>query len=371
MEKKEMQYQANKDIANRSFTGSFIYLVIWLTIFIPSELYISAPKECFWISLILIALAAARTIMIKNFDSIYSANPKIWKILFFPLVIFTSITWGILCSISFINPTYHDISFAMIVATAGLTGGGGASLAPNKTLGLLLVSVLLIPAGFTISFFSTDKDFVVGLIFFIYWFGMFSVINTQHKEYWAGLKNSFLLKQNTAKLEELNTLDGLTGLKNKAFFEQSIRIELKKASRIRSPISLLIIDIDHFKNLNDQYGHLCGDECLRVFSTLLSSMQIRETDVIARFGGEEFVIILPGITAEQSLLFAEKVRSATEEIKLENSKGTVCFTASIGIANITPDRDTTAHMVIDAADKALYSAKENGRNQVICKNLNL
>ena len=204
MKNKEMQEQANKDIANRSFTGSFIYLLIWFTIFIPYELYITAPKECFWISLLLIVLAAARTIMIKNFDYIYHTNPNAWKILFFPLVIFSSITWGVLCLLSIINPVYHDISFAMLISTAGLSGGGGASLAPNKTLAILLVSGLLIPVGLTISFFSPEKDFVLGLMFFIYWLGMFSVINTQHKEYWAGLKNSFLLKENTAKLEELN-----------------------------------------------------------------------------------------------------------------------------------------------------------------------
>lgn len=370
MENKEMQYQANKDVAKRSFTGSFIYLVIWLIIFIPSELYIAAPKECFWISVVLVLCAVARTVMIKNFDTIYSANPNAWKILFFPLIILTSAAWGFLCLISMFNPAFADVSFAIVISTAGLTGGGGVSLAPNKKLGNLLVSVLLVPTGIALSFFSADKDLIVGLIFFIYWFGMFSVISAQHNEYWEGLRNSFLLKENTAKLEELNTLDGLTGLKNRAYFDQSIRIELKKASRVQYAISLLIIDIDHFKSLNDRYGHLCGDECLKVFATLLSDIPQRETDVVARFGGEEFVIILPGITAEQSLLFAEKIRRATEEIKLAHPKGEVRFTASIGIANIVPNEETTVNMVIDVADKALYSAKKNGRNQVICGKFN-
>jgi diguanylate cyclase (GGDEF)-like protein len=371
IEDEYMQYTANKDLAKRSLTGSFIYLAIWFTIIIPSEFYITATKECLWISILLIGFAIARTVMTKNFDSIYGKSPNVWKWVFSPLILATPLIWGILCALFTINPAYHNISMAFIISTAGLTGGGGSSLAPNKALGILLISVLLIPAGITITFFSTDQDFAVGLLFFIYWFGMYTVINTQYKEYWVGLKNTLIIKQHSAKLKELNTLDGLTGLKNRAFFDKWLRRELKNASRTKSPISLLLIDIDHFKNVNDQYGHLCGDKCLKVFSRLLASMSKRETDVVARYGGEEFAIILPGITAEQTCLFAEKIRCAAEKIEIEYSQEKVCFTISIGITNTTPTMNTLANMVIETADKALYNAKENGRNQVMYKNFNL
>ncbi len=367
---KDMQYQAEKDLAKRSSTGAFIYLVIWFTIITPYKFWETAPVECFWISVFLIVLAIARTVMIKNFDLIYEKEPFLWKCCFYPLIITSALVWGILCAVTLINPIYQQISFVILVATAGLAGGGGSSLAPNKMLGILLISALIIPAGTTILFYSAEIDYVLGLIFFIYWFGMYSVVKTQHNEYWESLRNAFDAKQYSAKLEELNTMDGLTGLKNRVHFDKRFHIELKNASRYKLPISLLLIDIDHFKSINDQYGHLTGDNCLKVFAKLLSSISKRENDVVARYGGEEFAVILPGTTDEQSVNIAEKIRSEAEKTRLDYSEGTLGFTVSIGIANMAPDREFSENTVIEAADKALYEAKSNGRNQVVSKKLN-
>lgn len=235
IEDQNIQFQANKDIANRSMTGSFIYIVIWFTIIVPNQFYKTNQQECLWFSLIIIFSSIARTIMIKNFNRIYGKSSITWKLIFFPLVLFTPLAWGILCAISTVNPAFNDISFAILIATAGLTGGGGASVAPNRILTICLITALLIPSGVTILLTQDSDMFSVGLIFFIYWIGMFSVTKIQYSEYWLSQESSFLIKQHSAKLEELNTIDGLTGLKNRAFFNQSLRIELKERTGRNQP----------------------------------------------------------------------------------------------------------------------------------------
>lgn len=123
-------------------------------------------------------------------------------------------------------------------------------------------------------------------------------------------------------------------------------------------MSLLILDIDDFKAVNDTYGHLVGDECLKALSKVLLNASKRETDVVARFGGEEFTIILPGIKIEQTILFAETIRCDVEKIRLEQPDTNVRFTVSIGITNTLPRLDVSELMAIETADKALYEAKK-------------
>jgi len=364
MRDKNMMAQANKVIAKRSIIGSYIYLLIWFSIIIPHEFFKSSPDICLWLTCTFIVLAALRIALIINFDRFYYKYPSVWKIFFFSVVWLPALLWGILCAATLIHPVFESMSLAFIVSTAGLTGGGVAALVPSRFLTIGLITGYLIPTELALLFTDVYNP-SVGIVFLIYWVGMFSVTRTQHREYWLSLKHSNLIKKYAADLEHLNTLDGLTGLKNRVFFDQTLKKEMKRAIRAQTYISLLFIDIDHFKRVNDRYGHLVGDECLRRISALLHKEVKRENDTVARYGGEEFAIILPNIHREKAVYVAEKIRRHVEKMNPDYGDLEVFITVSIGVASARPQPGASGEAFIEQADNALYKAKNNGRNQVM------
>lgn len=361
----EMKYKANHDIVKRSVTGSYIYLVIWVSIIIPHKFFDKNPHVCLWMTAILLFFAVVRIVLIASFNRIYKKNAMLWKILFYPVVWMPSLVWGVFCAWTFINPEFAYLSLAFIVGTAGLTGGGVSALVPSRILSLGLLTSYLTPGGIVL-LLSDDYNISVSLIFLVYWIGLYAVTKNQHREYWQGLKSTFLLKEHTLYLEKQNTIDGLTGLKNRVFFDKCLIQELKRAIRLQSNLSLLFIDIDHFKKVNDEQGHLAGDDCLRQISDLMKTLIRRESDTIARYGGEEFAVILPDNNKEQATIIAEKIRSEIEAMSLPISKTSIALTVSIGISSMVPRLGMSEKEFIEIADKNLYKAKHKGRNQIVC-----
>ncbi|CAN7741318.1 diguanylate cyclase [Bradyrhizobium sp. LjRoot220] len=167
------------------------------------------------------------------------------------------------------------------------------------------------------------------------------------------------------KLEELATTDALTGLKNRRKFDAEIDMEWRRAVRSKTPVALLMIDADHFKSYNDSYGHQAGDQVLVGIAICISDSVRRAGDCVARFGGEEFAVLLPGTSAMDALVVAENIRRKVEHWSEEPQDTTV----SIGLASMTPSAGLDWSDLIAAADKALYAAKANGRNQTVVANV--
>lgn len=163
------------------------------------------------------------------------------------------------------------------------------------------------------------------------------------------------------RVKQLAYLDGLTGIFNRRYFETRITEEIERARRFGSELAVLMVDVDKFKSLNDNFGHLLGDEVLRQVSSLLSR-QIRKIDVVCRYGGEEFVILLPQTPLEQALHVANKLRRAVEEWRFPGVPK--ALTISGGVA-VFPVHGNTRDQLVKAADAALYAAKEAGRNQML------
>ena len=158
-------------------------------------------------------------------------------------------------------------------------------------------------------------------------------------------------------------IDTLTGAHNRAALNETLEREIELAHRHQSALSMIMFDLDHFKQINDNYGHITGDEVLRE-SVKCCDQALRSTDMLFRFGGEEFVILLPGVNANGASLAAERIRNIMERHVFNSRQGPVPVTISVGAASVT--LQDTAKTFIERADKGLYLAKNAGRNCVAC-----
>jgi diguanylate cyclase (GGDEF)-like protein/PAS domain S-box-containing protein len=170
------------------------------------------------------------------------------------------------------------------------------------------------------------------------------------------------------KLASLATTDGLTGLANRRAFDERLADEWARARRDGTQLSLLLIDVDHFKKFNDHYGHVAGDGCLRALGRILSTHTKRQADVAARYGGEEFAVLLPNTGPEGCAEVGEGIRKALHDLAMPHAQSppSRLVTASVGGATSLPSQTTAdCSTLVGAADRALYAAKDNGRDRLV------
>ena len=177
------------------------------------------------------------------------------------------------------------------------------------------------------------------------------------------------LKARQVYLHHMSITDGLTGLKNRKFFDEILEAETNKAVRGQYPISLILVDIDHFKSINDDYGHLVGDECLQFVAKKFKGFAKRASDVAARYGGEEFAIILPDSPVDACFEQADQFRKVIEGAEIQSEGNTIKLTVSCGVASLVPESVEAIPDLIRTADEALYEAKNAGRNCTKLKSL--
>ncbi|HKX83296.1 MAG TPA: diguanylate cyclase [Pyrinomonadaceae bacterium] len=286
---------------------------------------------------------------------------------------------GPLTYFTYIDNSIYSRIFVISVLSAIVAGRGGYELYRKIErdvrfgYGLMIVlyfsfaAFMLIRAGLTYRFsdFSSVNDFFrpdwiqsvsfMGLILFVLgWTFGFVVLNSQRIE--------SDLKQAQQSLEELAATDFLTGLHNRRNFFRLAENEIKHASRFRHNLSLIAFDVDHFKAVNDTFGHPAGDKLLIAISELFKD-RLRTTDILGRLGGEEFVALLPYTDLEQAKTLAEYLRTTIEANSIESENGTIKVTASFGVTELT-GVDPDVATLLERADKLLYGAKRSGRNQI-------
>jgi two-component system chemotaxis family response regulator WspR len=197
-------------------------------------------------------------------------------------------------------------------------------------------------------------------------------INRQQRDdaYRALRQSQHKLLEANFELQRLMNMDGLTGLNNRRRFDEYAATEWRRAIRQREPFALLLADVDEFKSYNDTYGHLVGDEALKRIAAVIRASCGRPADLPARFGGEEFAIILPGTGMDGAAHIAAVARKGLQELNIPHSGSSVadCVTISIGAAACTPTNEAALLDFIHCADQALYEAKTSGRNRVAGRN---
>lgn len=194
------------------------------------------------------------------------------------------------------------------------------------------------------------------------------IMKLQRDEAYRSLRESQKkLAETNLELLRLVNVDSLTGLANRRHFDESLHLEWKRAERNQTSLSVMMLDIDFFKSYNDTYGHLKGDEILRKVAGIIQKSVMRPADQASRYGGEEFVVILPETSSSGAKSLAEEIRKNVEALNIPHEGSTIasCLTISIGIASVVPFGEDGPLSLVKLADAALYQAKDGGRNRVV------
>lgn len=183
----------------------------------------------------------------------------------------------------------------------------------------------------------------------------------------ARVRNHLELSRYRGMLEHLSATDGLTAIANRRCFDEALQREWRRGSRRATELSLVICDVDHFKDYNDNYGHLAGDDCLKRVAAALRDGVHRPADLVARFGGEEFAVLMPDTSLRGATHVAERLRCAVMNCAIPHSRSSVSpvVTISLGVASTTPTQDAGMDTLTAEADRCLYLAKRRGRNRVV------
>lgn len=247
------------------------------------------------------------------------------------------------------------------VATIGTGRWAGSILAAALLLTVYLVRSELVPGGLSVNALDFFRFSVAYLILGVL---------THVAEYAWEQTHKSLIREHSAllvasnEIRRLSITDPLTGVYNRQFLADRLPAEVERARRYDQHLSVLMCDLDHFKALNDTFGHPAGDALLRTFCATVKRSIRKEIDWVARYGGEEFLIVLPETGLEQSLVVGERLRRHVEELEVPWADTPLRCTASFGAAELT-DSDWSSDKLIRAADRSLYRAKKQGRNRVV------
>ncbi len=273
-------------------------------------------------------------------------------------------------------PLVNQVYLLLIITAATL--GTLGYFAPDKISLNLFLYTMTIPVAVSMLVEGQNLYLILGSICIVYILSIKKLFMWHNKVVTEmiqlGLENKKLLNSLqgiNASLTELSLIDELTQVANRRSLDDNLEKEWSRARRMNKPISMLMIDIDYFKQYNDEFGHLKGDECLTYIAKYLKNNLNRSGDFIARYGGEEFCIIMPDTNLDGAVTFAEKIHSGVRDLKISNpgSKISKYLTISIGVASAVPVRNEGYMDLIYTSDKALYNAKNDGRNIIRTKDI--
>lgn len=351
--------QIDKDLENRTINGFYIYTLAWLLVGLGTGFEESSPTD-FWIVLsVFLALGLVRTLCFFNSDRLRAKSRYLWLGLMFFNAASPGLCLGIILSLSLITEEYGQIFLYILMMVFAFISAGTMTLAPNKMMTLAYILSITMPPLYTSLFLSSEHttEALMLIVFSIVTLAQSRRLNREYMQ----------LVHQQQTLKELNNQDSLTGISNRRHFDEMMSKIWNAGARTQATISLLLIDIDHFKSINDAHGHTAGDKVIQSVAHSLSDACKRETDNVARIGGEEFAIILTGNDLASASDIAEKIRLQVENQCVKVAEHNIQITISGGLASAVITYQKDMQSLFSVADKCLYAAKENGRNQIVAE----
>ncbi|WP_319524639.1 GGDEF domain-containing protein [uncultured Desulfosarcina sp.] len=349
-----------RDLKTRSTPGIAFYVLLAVLILVSDDFYHRQSNFSLAFFSSILGICLFRLIHLPIYRLTDATHEKLNRTIFFVSVVLTAMIWGVFFVRFMTLDGEHTAKLVMAVCTAGLSAGGVVAFVPNLGLSVVFNFSMLVPTIAVMIVRQINLPIALSILLFSIYLVMMAL--RANREYWQALENERLLMEKTEELHTLSRIDGLTGLYNRRHFDERLDHEWKKAKRVQRPPTLLLCDIDHFKQINDQYGHQAGDEFLKLTAILLRTVFKRDTDLVARYGGEEFIVLMTDIDPDTAYGLAEEMRRRMAEVLMPYKGHNISATMSIGVAGNTSANETRESL-ISRADNALYQAKRKGRNR--------
>ncbi|MFH1154287.1 MAG: GGDEF domain-containing protein [Pseudomonadota bacterium] len=360
------RYRLNRrvinDLTTRSTKGLLFYVVIAFVVFFNDDFYQRHPRFALVFIAVIAGVCGIRGLHVALMPWLNRNWENASNRFFLFTVVLTALSWGTGFALFMIQDGEHPAKLLMAICSTGLCAGGIVAFIPGRMLSVVFNVLMLIPCA--VSMWIMTDNYSMALMIALFSLYMILVSLRGNAEYWDALENEFFLGQKSRELEKISRMDVLTGLFNRRHFDEIFNYQWNLSLREQRPLTLIIADIDHFKRINDTHGHLAGDAFLKGTAMILENVFKRETDIVARFGGEEFIVLLGNTDKEPARMVAEEFRSAMAAFSLPHRDEALRATVSLGIASCIPDPGRTGIQLISEADQALYRAKREGRNRV-------
>jgi diguanylate cyclase (GGDEF)-like protein len=361
----ELKTQVLEDLTTRARGGIVVYLAVWL---ITASWYdvASIGIKFFWVNTtVLVLLSLARFLHFRRTFSRKQTERDIDLLInsLVLLILANGFHLGLQATWILLHQEYAPLHYPTLITIAAVALGGTVTLSISSRVRIFYPLLIFVPPmGSLILLDPTPEHLFLAILALFSLIYITDAARLTSRDYWEAINSHQIAEQRATQLEQLSITDPLTQLKNRMYFNKRYREEWKRCNRHEVPLSVLMIDLDHFKQINDTYGHLFGDECLREVAATLRRQVPREIDVIARYGGEEFIVLLPGTALNDAERIAGKLVKAIADMNLNTNQDAVSLTCSIGVSCVIPDHRGNGDALLNAADGALYAAKANGRN---------
>ncbi len=353
-----------RDLAARARGGLFVHIPIWLLLGWSNGLMRDLPLF-FWANAAVFCTMALVRLRHQNKVAARAADePWAWRF-FLVMLLWNPLHWGLLGALAAGWLPLKGAQTSIMFVITGVTAAGGMGLAIQTFVRVAYPIVAMAPS-LPVMLLHDGRQYLfiacASVVFTIY---IIRASRAVYDDYWAAANARAELEARAQQLERLSITDALTQVHNRQYLDRQLGIEWSRAGRNVHALSLLMIDIDHFKQVNDSHGHPFGDACLQAVANALQGALQRPGDTLARYGGEEFAVLLPGIDAAGAAVVAARLHRAVAAIRIEHDGYAAALTCSIGVHSVASVGASTAAQVISHADKALYAAKRQGRNRVV------
>jgi len=360
----ELAIRCLLDTAERTALGIWIYPIMWLSVAIMTGAHLRWPVMIWGNVGGLLCMGVVRSILNRDMANRLRTRRVLTETTFQAMTMAIAGYWGILTSLSIHHAPGEGFSWIMLTLTVAFCAGGNTLFGINPSLRLLYPLAMIVPVVMAQALQPTvEQRIMMGLeiVLTIYLRRSSGIVQ---KDYWDARLAQRLSAQQARELELASLTDGLTGLPNRTYFDRQYAHEWARQCRHGGPVSLMLVDLDHFKQVNDTHGHPFGDACLREVAKALRAGCGRSTDFVARYGGEEFVVLLAETDSAGAQAVAQRMLEEVRAITLRAGGQPVPLTCSIGLATMRPHHATQSDSLLHEADRALYRAKRAGRNQV-------
>ena len=355
--------QCVADTCSRTNAGIVIFVAVWLVICVIGGLWTKAPNVVLGHTLLLSAIAVMRVVLVRRLPLLMAEDPIKANMYLVLAILLSGGYWGSIGAHGVLADWGGQVWWVLVTAAVAAATTGAMVMAINPALRLIYPAATLLPM-FVSGFLGhqLQHQLMAGLAPIVYLYLVRSSAVVSH-DYWATVMSRVGAEEKAQAMEVVSKTDALTQVQNRRSFEWRLGSEWEQAVSTGSALSLLMVDIDHFKSINDTHGHPFGDQCLKAVAQTLNGSMRTSGDAVFRYGGEEFAVLLPKTNLHGAQVMAERLLAQIRAMRVDRGEDSHSLTCSIGIAEAHPAVGQDPKTLLQRADQALYRAKEGGRDR--------